>query len=242
MAPPQSVVESIREAGAAYEASRYGEAVECYRQALALGWCSAALYYNLGCASYKAGRIGWAVAYFEEARRLSPRDPNIRHNLRTVTSKGRDRLPEKESSRLLGLLSGLLDSYSPSDVVRIIVALFWLGALVLAVHWTGREALRRWSRWGLALVALLVGLSTIGLMLKAYQIASAPSGVIVVEEAQVRSGPREGETVQFVLHAGTLLHMGRPAGEWREVWISDQMRGWVTEEAVVALIKPRWLP
>ena len=136
MAPPQAVVESIREAGAAYEADRYGEAVECYRQALALGWCSAELYYNLGCASYKAGRIGWAVTYLEEARRLSPRDPNIRHNLRTVTSKGRDRLPEEEASRLLVLLSGLLDSYSPSDVVRTILALFWLGALVLAVHWT----------------------------------------------------------------------------------------------------------
>ena len=102
--------------------------------------------------------------------------------------------------------------------------------------------MRRWSRWGLALVALLIGLSAIGLMLKAYQIASAPSGVIVADEAQVHSGPRESETVQFVLHAGTLLHLGRPAGEWREVWISDQMRGWVTEEAVVSLSKPRWLP
>lgn len=240
--PPQSVVESVRQAEGAYEAARYDEALDLYRRVLASGWTSAALYYNLGCASFKAGRIGWAVAYLEEARQLSPRDPSIRRNLAIALSRGRDRLPEEGPSWLLDLMAGLLDSYAPSDVVRGLLALLWIGALGLAATWLRPGGVRRWARGVLLLVAVLIVLGGAGLALKAYQIASAPSGVVVAREAHVLSGPREGETVQFVLHEGTLLHLGRAAGAWREVWLSDEMRGWLSEEAVATLRGPWWLP
>jgi tetratricopeptide (TPR) repeat protein len=238
--PPQAVVEAVRQAQAAYEEGRFDAALALYREVLAAGWRSTALYYNLGCASYKQGQIGWAAAYFEEARRLSPRDPNVLHNLRILAAHSGDRLPQEDPSRLLSLLSGILDSYAPRDAVRLLIYLLWIAAVALAVHWTAGRALRRWSRRGLLLVGLLLLIGVAGLLLKAYQVASAPSGVVVAEEAQVLSGPREGETVQFILHGGTLLHLGREAGDWREIWLSDQMRGWVSGERVTGLSKPRW--
>ncbi|MFC1572750.1 hypothetical protein ACFL6M_04035 [Candidatus Eisenbacteria bacterium] len=239
---PQSVVERIRDGEAAYEAGRYEEAVSAYRQALSSGWHSSALYYNLGCACFKAGSLGWAVAYLEEARRLAPRDASIRHNLRVASSRVRDRLPEENTSRLLALLSQILDGYAPSDAIAALLVLVWVAAVALVMRWLGRGLLSTAGRWGLWLVAALLILCVAGILLKAYQVSSAPSGVIVAEEAQVHSGPREGETVQFVLHAGTLLHLGRDAGDWREVWLSDEMRGWVPSSAVAALSQPVWLP
>lgn len=241
-AAPQSVVEWVNGAEAAYEAGRYEEALDLYRRALASGWISSSLYYNLGCASYKAGRIGWAVAYLEEARRLAPRDPSIRHNLGIATSRSRDRFAEEDPSGLLDLLAGVLDAYAPSDAVRVLLVLFWIGAALLAVRWLVRGGVRRWARGALLLIGVLILLGIVGILLKAYQVSSAPSGVIVVEEARVLSGPRDGETVQFVLHEGTLLYLGREAGEWREVWLSEQMRGWLREGAVTVLRRPRWLP
>jgi tetratricopeptide (TPR) repeat protein len=238
--PSQAVVEAVRQAQAAYEEGRFDAALALYRGVLASGWRSTALYYNLGCASYKQGQIGWAVAYLEEARRLSPRDPNVLHNLRILAARSGDRVPQAEPSRLLGLLSAILDSYAPRDVVRLFTYLLWVAAAALAVHWTAGRALRRWSRRGLFLTGLLLFLGVAGLFLKAYQVASAPTGVVVAEEAQVLSGPRAGETVQFILHGGTLLHLGREAGDWREIWLSDQMRGWVKGERVTGLSKPQW--
>ncbi len=239
---PQSVIEVLRSAQGAYETGEYDEAVRLYEQVLASGWRAPSLYYNLGCASFKAGRIGWAVAYLEEARRLSPRDGSIQHNLGIATSCSRDRLPEERPSWLLDLMAGVLDSYAPSDVVVAILAILWAGAVVLALHWLAPRRLRRWTRGTLYLLGALLVLSGAGLFLKAYQISSAPSGVVVAREAQVLAGPREGETVQFVLHEGTQLHLGRHAGQWRGVWLSDPMRGWLPVDAVVALSGPRWLP
>ncbi len=239
---PQSVIDVLRSAQSAYETGEYDEAGRLYEQVLASGWRAPSLYYNLGCASFKAGRVGWAVAYLEEARRLSPRDVSIQHNLEIATSRSRDRLPEERPSWLLDLMAGVLDSYAPSDVVVAILAILWVGAVVLALHWLAPRRLRRWTRGTLYLLGALLVLSGAGLFLKAYQISSAHSGVVVAPEAQVLAGPREGETVQFVLHEGTQLHLGRHAGQWREVWLSDEMRGWLPVDAVVALSGPRWLP
>jgi len=48
--------------------------------------------------------------------------------------------------------------------------------------------------------------------------------------------------VHFVLHEGTLVYLGRRAGDWREVWLSDQMRGWAPRESLMDFRPARWLP
>jgi hypothetical protein len=240
--PPQAVVDEVRQAQAAYEENQPGRAAENYRDILQSGWGSADLFYNLGCAYFKDGQVGWAAGYFEEARRLAPRDPDIRHNLHIVLAQKRDRLQEERPSWLLGLLTGLLDGYAPVDVIRWLIALVWVACLVAGVHWTLGARVRAFTRRALPILGVLTVLGAMALGLKAYQVASAPSGVIVAAEAQVLTGPRAGETVQFVLHEGTFVHLGRAAGSWREVWLSDQMRGWVSGESLMALRPARWLP
>lgn len=241
--PQQSIVEALRQAEAAYEDGRYGDALALYERVADAGWQSAELYYNLGCAAFKEGRVGWAVAYLEEARRLAPRDPNIRHNLNIASSRSRDRLPEEERpSWLLLALTRLLDSYAPADGVRALLVLLWASAAGLLLYWLGPPFLRRPSRYALLLCGALGLIAVVGISLKAYQIATAPSGVVVASEAQILSGPRSGETVQFVLHEGTLLHLGRDAGAWREIWLNEEMRGWLPSEQVAALRSPNWLP
>lgn len=241
--PQQTIVETLKQAETAYEDGRYEEAFGLYERVAAAGWRSSELYYNLGCAAFKDGRVGWAVAYLEEARRLAPRDPNIRHNLSIASSRSRDRLPEEETpSWLLTVLTRLLDGYAPADGIRALLILLWVTTLFLLLHWLGPLSLRRPARFGLLFCGALVLLAFVGISLKAYQVATAPSGVVVASEAQVLSGPRSGETVQFVLHEGTLLHLGRDAGPWREVWLNEEMRGWLPTEQVVALQSPHWLP
>jgi hypothetical protein len=45
----------------------------------------------------------------------------------------------------------------------------------------------------------------------------------------VRSNPDESATVEFTLHGGTLLRMGRSAPRFREVHFSDELHGWTDE-------------
>ncbi|MBM3316597.1 MAG: hypothetical protein FJY75_01970 [Candidatus Eisenbacteria bacterium] len=239
---PHEVVESLGAAEQAYARGDNAAAVEAYRAVLRAGWESASLYYNLGSACHRAGEQGWAIAYLEQARRLAPRDADIRHNLALARRGAKQGAPQLETSWLLGLLAGMLDSVSPAGSVRLFLAGVWIAAFALAAAgWTG-PALRRWGR-RLVLASLLFLGAGLGLLaLKGYQARSAPGGVVVAAEAEVRSGPLRGETVRFVLPAGTLVHLGRSAEGWREVWLSTEMRGWVSADELAALAPPRWRP
>jgi tetratricopeptide (TPR) repeat protein len=238
---PHRVVEALQSAETAYIDGRSDEAITLYRQVLDAGWSSADLYYNLGCACYKAGEIGWAVAYLEEARRLAPRDGDIRYNLKVASARSRDLLTDEQPSTLLGLLTEFLDGFTTGDMIRLLLVCLWAGVIGLCLWWLSRGRLRQVARGLLVGVLTLVILSSSGFLLKLYQQSSAPSGVVVATESQVLAGPREGETVQFVLHAGTLLHLGRDAGGWREIWLNDDMRGWIRSDNVTALGSPAWL-
>ncbi len=241
-AVPDKLVETLSSARQAYEEDRSEEAINLYQRVLASGWSSADLYYNLGNACYKAGQTGWAVAYFEEARRLAPRDGDVRHNLKIASARSRDRVSREDPSWFLTTLTTLLDSFAPADMVRLFLFCLWAGSIFQTLRYLTTGKLYRIAHRALTVVLALLIVTFSASALKFYQIKSAPSGVIVSREVQVLSGPKEGETVQFVLHAGTLLHLGREAGPWREVWLSNEMRGWVPVSDLTELRSPVWIP
>jgi tetratricopeptide (TPR) repeat protein len=73
-------------------AGHYAEAAQMYEQLIAQGAKDAALYYNLGNAALLLGDSGRAVAAFEQAAALAPRDADIRANLELARQQTRDRV------------------------------------------------------------------------------------------------------------------------------------------------------
>lgn len=238
--PPAAVVGALREAEAAYAQGDFPTALEGYRRVLDTGWSSASLYYNLGCAAQKAGETGWAIAYFEEARRRAPHDPDIRHNLSLTLGQARDRGAQERVSPLLDRLAGLLDRFAPADAVLLLTIAVWIATAGLLGSWFLRDPGRAWARRARPWLGGLVVLAVALLLMKVYQVQSAPSGVIVEEQVGVRVGPSDSETVQFALHSGTFVRVGRQASGWVEVALTPEMRGWVPESAVQKLSAPHW--
>ncbi len=78
------------------------------------------------------------------------------------------------------------------------------------------------------LAVLLVG-ALGGTAVRAIQVQTRPDAVVVADETMVRSNPDESATVEFTLHGGTLLRMGRSAPRFREVHFSDELHGWTDE-------------
>jgi tetratricopeptide (TPR) repeat protein len=241
-APPAGVARSLQDAEAAYARGDYPAALERYREVLAAGWASASLYYDLGCAAQRAGEPGWAVGYFEEARRRAPRDPDVRHNLKVTRALLRDQAGREASSGMLDRAAGGLDAIAPWDALGAFAAALWGAALALLGSWFLPGRPRSWARRARPWLALLLLATGALLLVKVYQVRSAPSGVVVEREIGVRAGPSPTETVQFALHAGALVHVGRAAGEWTEIRLAPEMRGWVPRAAVLELTAPRWSP
>ncbi len=235
---PHSVVETWKEATSAYEQGDYQRARLLYERLIEAGWRSPYLWYNLGNAAFRAGERGWAVAYLEQARRLAPRDAEILHNLRIVRAGLGGEEAADAGSSALGAMASLMDAVSAWDCVRLLLAAVWLVCLLLAARLLLPVRLRGVASGGLrfSLGVLLLAAALLGA--KAYQRASAPNAVVVCRRVEVRSGPRDTETVQFALDEGTMLHAGRGSGSWREVWLGPDARGWAPDSCLTLLEMP----
>jgi len=55
-------------------------------------------------------------------------------------------------------------------------------------------------------------------------------GVILVEEANVRSGYSQQDTVLFLLHEGAEVQIIGEENGWHKIQLPDGKKGWITQE------------
>ena len=126
----QSGGDSSAAAGAAqrardlYDRGQFRESHELLRQTMSQTGPSVVLLYNFGCALFRDGRLGEAIAAWESARILAPRDPDIRHNLQIATARQIDKLPEVERSAVARFLEDSLQSVSLDEWTIVVFALY----------------------------------------------------------------------------------------------------------------------
>jgi hypothetical protein len=217
-------------------------ALDTYRSVLLAGYESPELYLDLGNSSYRAGRLGWAVYWFERGRRIAPGDPDLRTNLESVLAETRDRAVGEDKSRFLNNLTALQDRVSPAQAMRLLGTAWWLFTAWLAARLalsggavaSGLAGSRPFRWVGVGLSAFFA-VAALGVFVKLTQASGAPTAVVVTEELQVRSNPAPEATVEFTLHAGTRARLGRASDGFREVLYSEKLHGWGPAEGLAGL-------
>ncbi|MCK7528273.1 MAG: tetratricopeptide repeat protein [Ignavibacteriales bacterium] len=64
-----------------YKNNQYQSAIDEYNKLVKQGYEGTSLYYNLGNAHYRLGKVGFAILYYEKALKFSPGDEDTKHNL-----------------------------------------------------------------------------------------------------------------------------------------------------------------
>jgi len=219
------------EANRLYADGRYQEACDRYHQAVGSGIEDARLYYNLGNACFKCGKIGEAILWYERARRLAPRGSDILHNLRFVNAVKKDREPEERNVvwRALGrafaypTLNELCVGFSALGL-----GLFALGAVRLLS--TGRPGVP-WVILFTVMVCLEL-VDGVWLGSRLYARGAIHEAILVASEEKARAGPEQGQTVVFVAHEGTKFRIERRQGEWLLVRLANGLGGWMPRKAL----------
>jgi tetratricopeptide (TPR) repeat protein len=138
---------------AAYDEGRFAEAAETFAARLDPRRPDPGLLYNLGNCRYQQGDLANALVLFERARRLAPRDSDIRENLNHV--RRRLMLPEVgRSGHPLDLAADLRDHLRPDEWLLLAAAAWAALGLVLAVR--RRLASHAWQTAAALLCLLLV--------------------------------------------------------------------------------------
>ncbi len=222
-APGGNAADSFAAAGKAYEAGRLPEARTRYERLLAVDEGGAAACYNLGNTWWRLNRRGQAVLWWERARRLAPRDEDIRFNLALArTAAQDDDLPVGD------ILDRLL---TPVQLWWLVTALAWaVGAASGAGLWRGLPP----ARWRVALTCGLPALALLGGWL-AWRTAdlARSRGVVDVPQVEVRSGPGDQFPVGFTIPDGhRVLVVNRRPG-WIEIGVpARSLKGWVPVESI----------
>ncbi len=216
----------------AYAEADYSSAAQFYQRIIEGGHYSGAVYFNLGNTRFKLHQTGSAIANYERARRLLPRDPDVAANLGYAREEAKIEAPPV--ALIQRLIAPLATRATSNELLAATLGLWWLAWIALTVA----KSLDRGSRpaWRLGLSALLLcALTTLNLGLRWSQVEGLGQAVVVVDELSVRYEPNHKGTEHYRLAEGTMVEVRSEREDWLQVRRHDGLRGWVPKSALELL-------
>lgn len=231
-----SVLDSLEVANGYYKEGKYDQAILLYSGMIDSGVVATNIYYNLGNAYYKTGNIPMAIVNYERAKRLSPNDEDIEHNLELARLSVVDEievLPEFFLKKVYKRLVFLASSNKWAIVSMITFVLGLVGFFIFLVF---KPVIMRkitfWSGIVLLIVSIIAFFFSYSSKNMLYGVQEA---VITAPNVTVKSEPGMFGTDLFILHEGTKGTVVGEEGEWVEIKLSDGNTGWMKKEALVII-------
>lgn len=216
----------LNEAKTKYDQGNYAEAVRLYESLAQEGQANAELWYNLGNAYYRSQAIGKAVLCYERARRIAPRDPDIRANLAFI----RQAVKEPDPSFLAGLINSI-DSLLSLNELTVMVSATFIIFIFFLILWLFRR--NPWILLADAAAFLLVAVLGGWLALKIDQEVATSWAVVLSGPADVRNGPGQDNSVGFTLPEGRKVVVLGDNGEWLAVGLhTEGLKGWIEKKYI----------
>lgn len=211
-----------------FEQGDYAKAVSAYEDILEMGFESPALYYNLGNAFFKEGKIGPAILNYERALRLAPRDEDIRFNLRLAEEYRLDKIQDIPTFFTTKMLNAFLALFG-LRTFYLLFGVFYIIAAGAAVGWIFSRS-RKWKilfrTAGLAGLVLMIFFGSAAAF-KTHNLHHGVEAVVLENEVAVRSAPTQDGTHIFAIHEGLKVKVLNRRRDWIEIKLDDGKEGWL---------------
>ncbi len=220
-------------AEAKYNRKLYNDAIADYQKVIDAGMESAALYFNMGNACFKAGDIPSAILYYEKAKKLAPSDEDIQYNLDVARNQTVDKIeavPEMFLDRWYAQLENQLDANSWAIVA---IALLALVCILAGIFFLSRRiALRKMAFWSGLVFLIFFGLSLALTQSKYKDVSTENTAIVFDPSVTIKSSPDEGSVDLFVLHEGAKVELVDQVGQWYKIRIANGSVGWMKKDAL----------
>jgi len=215
-----------------YSKGEFGKALELYLEVNKSGIRNSDLYYNLGNAYYRVGDLGKAVLFWQRAERLNPKDSDIKANLSLAQKRIEKELPminQGGTGLWLARFRDLLRASHWAMIFHFCLFGFWI-SWSLWILLRGRKGSWLISFFMILLVMMIIGTGA-GYGLRANW-EKAPAGVVIENQARLRSGPGESFDEILNLPAGVrVLVLDSGKGFYR-IELKNGVMGWLEETSV----------
>ena len=225
----------LAEGNQAYTAGETDHALELYLGAQNLGANDAVLHFNLGNVHARRGELGQAVASYLRAKRLAPRDRDIRANLAWVRHHIKDlELTDEEWPLFISQVVWIVSALTLDQWGVVLLLMVWLTAVLVGWGWYREDFGIQLRRLLLASGACLIIVATVTVG-RWYNEEVRDEAVVVVKVAEVKSGPADNFPVLFEVHDGLTVNIEGKREGWVRIGMGGEWRGWLPSASVTSV-------
>jgi tetratricopeptide (TPR) repeat protein len=220
-----------------YASEDYDKAIDIFTGLVKTGNVSWELYYNLGNAYYRSGKLGSAIQYWEKAKLLAPSQSDVNHNLAIAEQQLVDKVVLPEMFPLFRWYAQFQKKL-PLDLAVMTIGFLLFAMLLILGLMRGahkKKNIRKRSSYitiTVVFLSLIIVLTAITVD-TAYQRKHEKYAIILDEEALVLSEPNDKATVLFILHEGSKVKVNKNIEDsWSNVSYFDDKVGWIKQSAI----------
>jgi tetratricopeptide (TPR) repeat protein len=225
--------DTLQKANTYYREGEYDKAIEEYKILVDEGYIGTSLFYNLGNANYRIGKIGYAILYYEKALALSPSDEDVKHNLDFAHLSTVDRIQPLPRFFLFDWWETLLGIFSDNGWAYV-VFVFYLLVILLAGAYSYSKTVEQQKIFFFSAISgvFLLAFSISLLVIKINREATLKSGVIVEQVVTVKFSPDPQSTDAFIIHEGLKVNLEDQLDNWVKIRLADGKIGWIEQTFV----------
>ena len=213
---------------ALYEKGAYDEAIGEFSNLLDQGVVSGNLYYNIGNSYFKKGDLGMAILYYEKARRLIPRDSDLKSNYNFARSEVKYDIVD-DSIPWFKRIFHVFNMLSINEMTVFLSALYALTMLFL-ISRLFIPAARKYSL--VVMSGLLIFVMLISVSLYQRITLFEKEAVVIAESAEAGFEPVDNATIHFTLYEGMKINILQSKKEWVKIRRPDGKIGWVKKSKI----------
>ncbi|MCX7874792.1 MAG: tetratricopeptide repeat protein [Melioribacteraceae bacterium] len=228
----QSPEELMNKANDLYKQQNYQEAISLYQKLIEQGYESAPLYYNLGNAYFREGKIGFAILNYERGLKLDPSDEDLQFNLKLANARTVDKISEVPKLFIILWWESLI-TFIPSTTQQIIIVfILWILLGSIAIYFfSGKISLQR--------ISFLVGSISLAVLIifviifisRITREKDLNYGVLTEQVYTAKTSPDEKSNDNFVIHEGIKFTIEDEVGNWVKIKLLDGKIGWIEKNS-----------
>lgn len=228
-----SVDEMMKNANEFYVKGQFEESIKIYESIIKEGYEGASLFYNLGNAYYRVGKIGYAILNFEKALKLSPDDEDIQHNLQLAKLNLKDKIDALPPFFLFRIWESLLSVFSVDGWTILSYILFLLFLFALGFYFFAKDITQqRIAFYSFIFILFLFISSATLLVVKLNQEIKLKYGIVLQTSLTAKTSPDPQGRVAFVIHEGLKVKLEDQVDRWIKIRLEDGQVGWVEKETI----------
>ncbi len=221
------------EANRLYLAQKYDAAINLYESIMKNGYESGELYFNLGNAYYKTGKLQNAILNYERAKKIIPGDEDVDFNLQLANVRLIDKVEPVPILFIYQWAEELLTLFSPGTVLVLCYILFLLTLTLFSLFLFVRTYMqKRYTLLGGIICSLFLVVGIANFVIQSYREANTEFAIIMTDVANIKSAPDRTGGDLFVIHRGLKVEVLDNVNRWRKIRLADGKVGWIPEQEV----------